>query len=608
MRARSIRRLSLWLVLAGLFASALASAESRSTKNLNLIADDYYWNLQDRLLRPKYSPQGNAAWMKRIKTFERRLAHVKTANLDQQSRITHKVLGNELKGQRVYITKGWIKEDINGSESLLHTIIGGAEASEGRTINDWKWTIKTLKNSSRFVDSYTKLLRQGLSEGKVRSKPVIRSSISSLGALTSNSTRRNPFLALESQLETSLAGRKQLPKLRRELHKVVRDNVIPAHKRLKTFLAKEYLPHTGKVGQNRERYLYHMSKHLGSDHPSPEALNRWGQREVARLLKQLDKTVRKIDPQARDTRNFMHRLNRNTSNLYASGDELIADTKRELVRSKRIARGMAPIPRSKVKVTRVAPYQEATLAAQYMESGDKVGEMQVNTGKLLKGQRKYDLATLVTHEVWGGHHMAAMYARKQTRLPEYRQGAANTSYDEGWALYSEAWRNSKGKFTPNEQIGYLVNHLWRAARLVVDTGLHTGTMSPVQATKYFQRNTFTDKTNAKAEIERYMNWPGQALAYYHGKRQLLDTKRECRKILGKRFNERRFHAKLLSLGSIPNGEVKRVMGNWARRSKGQLTRHNGPTRRSGFYGRKGHRVGSSTKRSYATRPRHRIKK
>ena len=85
---------------------------------------------------------------------------------------------------------------------------------------------------------------------------------------------------------------------------------------------------------------------------------------------------------------------------------------------------------------------------------------------------------------------------------------------------------------------------------------------------------------------------------------LLDTKRECRKILGKRFNERRFHAKLLSLGSIPFGEVKRVMGNWARRSNGQLTRHNGPTRRSGFYGRKGHRVGSrAARRSVASRSR-----
>jgi len=115
MRNRSLWSWSLWLLLTtGIFVPALAGAESRSTKNLNLIADDYYWALQDRLLRPKLSPQGNGAWVRRLKKLDRRLAHIKTANLDQQSRITYRVLKDELKTQREYVSKGWIKEDING--------------------------------------------------------------------------------------------------------------------------------------------------------------------------------------------------------------------------------------------------------------------------------------------------------------------------------------------------------------------------------------------------------------------------------------------------------------------------------------------------------------
>jgi uncharacterized protein (DUF885 family) len=166
--------------------------------------------------------------------------------------------------------------------------------------------------------------------------------------------------------------------------------------------------------------------------------------------------------------------------------------------------------------------------------------------------------------------VAAMYAEKAGDGSTYRAAAANTEFDEGWALYMEAQRDAQGAFTPEERVGYLVNHLWRAARLVVDTGLHTGTMTPDEAREYFQMSTFLDRKAAAAEIQRYIDWPGQALAYYSGKRKILEIRNECQGILGADFDLRGFHAKMLGLGSVPMSEVRTAMVQWANRRKGQI--------------------------------------
>jgi len=163
----SIRQLARVLVLVLVLhtgAPLRALAQSRSTQNLNAIADDYSLALDRRLTRPNFSPQANAAWMKKLDHFSRRLSHIKTKNLDQQSRITFRMLRDDLRAQREYLTNGWARRDINGTESPLHSIVNSVDPSTLRTVNDWRWAIKTLRHSSRFVDSYTAVLEKGIKE------------------------------------------------------------------------------------------------------------------------------------------------------------------------------------------------------------------------------------------------------------------------------------------------------------------------------------------------------------------------------------------------------------------------------------------------------------
>jgi len=270
----------------------------------------------------------------------------------------------------------------------------------------------------------------------------------------------------------------------------------------------------------------------------------------------------------------MRGFNSRTSNRYASAGDFLQSAQREVVRSRKYAKKMIPIPRSSsVRVLSVAPHQEATTAAQYYSEGRGRGVMEVNTGKLLKDQRRSNLATLVTHELYGGHHLAAMYAEKQGgRLGNFRASYQSTAFDEGFALYAEQLRDEQGGYKPSERVGYLVGDLWRAARLVVDTGLHTGTMTPAQARAYLKKSAFVSTAVAESEVTRYMDWPGQALTYYTGKLRILTIRKRAKKTLGKNFDAKVFHTRLLSFGSIPLHELERAMASWANRRNAQLSR------------------------------------
>ena len=596
------------LVVVSVFSAA---ADARPTGELNKLADSFYRLAERRHYRPRLDAKGNRAWLRNLDRVEQKLDRIPTARLNQQGRITHGMLKTDLANRRQYINKGWIKEDLNGIDSLLHTLTNPLDRPR-RTVKDWRWTIRTIRHSAPFVDGYIGLLKQGIREKRTRPEGAVKSAIECLGSLTSRSARTNPYLALEGELNRQLAGNRALPALRRELRQAVQQQMLPSSRKLRRFLQRTYLPRASRLGTNRGRYLYHLSQHLGAGHPSPEQLGRWGRREVKRLLGELQKTARQIDPKARSLAGFMRRFNGRKSNHYSSGDALLLDARARLRDAKQKARQLAPIPRSRITIGRVPRYLEGTTTAQYVTDSKReqpTGQMQVNTGRLLSDQLRSGMDTLLTHEIFGGHHLAYVYAKKQKGLPRYRREANNTAYDEGWALYSEQWRHDHKGFSPSSRVGYITDQLWRAARLVVDTGLHTGTMTPTQAERYFRDATFTGKAAAKTEIQRYIDWPGQAVAYYYGKDHILKTRDQVKRILAGKgakprkaasqgkanantaraqttrrtratrgFDARRFHAKLLSLGPVPLEQARSIMVSWAHRRAAQLGRNSAPRR------------------------------
>jgi uncharacterized protein (DUF885 family) len=263
---------------------------------------------------------------------------------------------------------------------------------------------------------------------------------------------------------------------------------------------------------------------------------------------------------------FLGRLRADPKNRYRTGDELVTAAKGELRRAARLARSLAPVPRAPVAIAAVPRHAETTTAAQYMliDGRPPRFELQLNTGPLLSEQRRHELANLLSHEVYGGHHLAQVHADRQPSLPKFRRRRLDSAFDEGWAFYAEAWRDEHGGFEGRERVGYLTDQLWRAARLVVDTGLHTGRMSREQAVRYFREATYSSEATARAEIQRYIDSPGQALAYAYGKRRLLATRQAVQEILGPRFDARRFHTRVLALGAVPPEVLHRALVSWAK--------------------------------------------
>ncbi|MCC6752215.1 MAG: DUF885 domain-containing protein [Deltaproteobacteria bacterium] len=549
---------------------APAWARPGAVQAVNAVADAYTRALRRQTLRPTLSAQSFSAWLRALSHYEERLARVDPARLDAQGRITYRMLKADFASQREALTQGWTVRDLHGFVGVTG-IVDALDELDRSSVAGWRRTLTVLARTSRYVDGFLELQNQALAAGTVGPKLAIRSALATLAPLVSRRADRNPFLALERELAESLAGRPELPALQAELRDLLRENVLPAHRRLATHLAKRVLPRGGKVGADREVYLRHMAAHLGPDHASPEELHAWGRTEVERLRGELWKVARTVEPSARSVEEALAKLRARRANHFGTADALLGAVKGEIAHARRVARKMAPLPKSRVEVAPVPSYMETTTAALYwLKPGPPsklVGEMQINVGPLLGQQLRHELATLATHEVWGGHHLAAVVAMRQKGLPKYRREASFTAFDEGWALYAEQWRDEQGAFSPEERVGFLVGQLWRAARLVVDTGLHTGTLSPTAATAYFQRNAFTSRTAAKAEIERYVAEPAQALAYYVGKTQLLALREAVRKTLGRHYDERAFHAKLLSLGSVPLAEAREAMLEWAERRR-----------------------------------------
>jgi uncharacterized protein (DUF885 family) len=540
----------------------------RSDASANRVADDFFWTLQDRLLDPQLSERGNAVWLAQLAWFARRARRLKTSRMTRQGRITHELLLDAIDTQQRHVLEGHMEEELNSMDSLMLSVWMWSQVTPRETVRDWRAIIKRLSRCDRFVEEYVTMLRGGMAAGHIRPFEVVQSCIETLGKLGSTSVNRNPLLALTAELEETLARRKQLPKLRRQLRDALHRVALPAHRRLRSFLRRTYLPRAPRRPGDRGRYLHYLRIHLGSDY-QPESLMIGAHREVERLHRQLERTARRLDPGMTSLSSFMRALNRRKDSSYASADEVMDDAVEEVLIAREQARSMVAVPLDELTVCPVPVTREAIMEAAYIKTGPTSGEFQVNTGPLLDKNKRYEMATLATHEVYPGHHLQGIYAQRQAGLPAFRCSAALLVYEEGWAMYTEQWRDARGWYTPYERIGYLLQAIRGAAMAVVDAGLNSGLMTQRRAQEYLAKTIFGSPASMKARVERVLNWPGQGVTYHVGKREILRARNEARRILGRHFDERAFHVKILSLGSVPPKILRREVAAWARRSLGR---------------------------------------
>ena len=589
-----------------LFAALAAGTPARAAKQdgpraqLNKLADAYQGVLRRMQTRPAVGPRASAIQLAAVKRYEAKLAGIDPAQLDAQGRITYRILKTELAARRESLAQ-WMTTDLFGQlgeeRFSLTAVSDGLSYIDRSTVAGWKTTLGLLKRAPFVVNGYIALQEKALAQGFAGPAPAVETMIESVGTLVTRDRGTNPFLGLEREFVKTFGGEQkvrasaELSALRAELRTVVTTQVLPSHRKLHEYLKERVLPRASELKVEtrrpgyRDAYLRHLKQHLGAQHPTPEALGARGREEVAMLRRELWQTLQKVGPLVprelqKGARSFearMEALRADPANSFQTKEELLTAAAEAITGSRRFARGVAPLPAGELPVEKMPAAYEPFLSAAVVQRpgpGGKTGQVLIINTSDLSAWSRMDLKAFLAHEGFPGHAQAGFIAAKQKGLPKFRQKAAKTDYDEGWALYSEFLLNERKQYTPQEKVGYLVSQLWRAARLVVDTGLHTGTMTPEQATRYFMKNAFASREVAEAEIKRYITYPGQALAYYHGMLQILDLRSEVQKLLGSGYDERAFHTKFLSLGSVPLEEARRAVLAWANRRKAQLARGN----------------------------------
>jgi uncharacterized protein (DUF885 family) len=299
---------------------------------------------------------------------------------------------------------------------------------------------------------------------------------------------------------------------------------------------------------------------------TPEEVHELGLKEVARIRGEMERVKNQLGYDG-DLRSFFEALRADPDQHFTDPAELLAGY--QAIQG-RVGQGMpllfARVPKAGIEIRPVEAFRAASEAAGSYEPGSpdgtRPGVFYVNTFDL-PSRPKYAMEALYLHEAVPGHHYQISIAQEATDLPRFRRFAYDTAYGEGWALYAESLGRDLGLYTdPYSVFGALSAEMWRAVRLVVDTGMHAKGWTREQAIDYFRANTALGDSDIKAEVERYIAWPAQALAYKVGQLKIAELRRRAQAKLGPRFDIRAFHAQVVESGSLPLAVLEKKIDRW----------------------------------------------
>ncbi len=413
-------------------------------------------------------------------------------------------------------------------------------------------------------------LRAGAAKGVVQPRVVIERTIPQLDALAAGDPKQSvlwrPIVNLPAGL--SVADRRRIVGA---WERKLGDAVLPAISRLHDYLANDYLPRTrptvamSELPNGAAWYAYCVRLHTSTG-LTPQQVHELGLSEVARLRSALERIRTRLG-HAGDLRSFFEKLRGDTRFVASDAEALIGgyrDLKARVATA--IPRQFAIAPKADFEVRAFESFREQSApSAAYRPGspdGRRPGVFYVNTWDL-PSRPTYLMQAIYLHEAVPGHHFQVSLAQETSELPRFRRHAQFTAYDEGWGLYAESLGGDLGLYgEPYSELGALTMEIWRAARLVVDTGLHSQGWTREQAIEYMRDNTAIGRADVVAEVERYIARPGQALAYKVGEIRIRALRRKAERALGGRFDVRRFHTQILAGGSLPLPVLEARIDRW----------------------------------------------
>ena len=461
-------------------------------------------------------------------------------------------------------------DHFSGFQTFYPEFASGTGAAPFRTTLDYDNNLKRNRDYAAVIDRAIVRFREGMRAGVVQPKLVVRNMIEQFNNLIAQGIEKSVFYAPVQSFSTAVPIADQ-QRLRIAYAASVRDVILPAHQRMRTFLTDEYLPASRDTvgisavpgGDRLYAYLIESSTTLPL---AAEDVHRLGLSEVARILKEMDAQRAKVGFGG-TLAEFFAVLRSDARFQPKSAAEL---RERYLAIGKRVdarvREQFSLIPRTPLEIRAVPTFKEKTDAGGSYQGGtpdgSRPGVFYYNTYDL-PSRYTWGMEVLYLHEAVPGHHFQISVAQENAALPAFMRFGGNTAYAEGWALYAETlWRDLGVETDPYQRMGGLSDEMLRAMRLVVDTGIHAKGWTRDQAIAYMLANSPMAPTDATAEVERYIAIPGQALAYKIGQLTISRAKAKAQAALGARFDPRAFHATVLDTGALPMPVLEAKIDRW----------------------------------------------
>ena len=431
---------------------------------------------------------------------------------------------------------------------------------------DW---LSRLEQFSENILTFLDINKQGLKNGYTQPKLVTRGVVAQIDAIINSDIESNPYLKVFLQADENILAPMEKEELIDKAKNLIINEINPAYEELNNFLKNDYLVNSrDSIGikdiPNGKQYYEELARHFTTTDLTPDEIHDIGLKEIERIRGEMEEIIKSVNWDG-DFNSFLNYLRTSPRFYYDNPDDLFDAY---LIMSKtidpllpklfnvfpRAPYGVIPIPSESAPFTTTAYYNSP--------SPGRPGYFYANLYKP-DSRPKYEIPVLTVHEAVPGHHFQISIAQELENVPTFRKYQGITAFVEGWGLYSEELGEYINLYDdPYDKFGQLTYDMWRAIRLVVDTGMHYKDWTREDAINLFIENSAKSILDIENEVDRYIAWPGQALAYKIGQLKILELRERAETELGDKYDIKDFHDEVLKRGSLPLDLLEYYIDEW----------------------------------------------
>jgi uncharacterized protein (DUF885 family) len=561
--------------------NANALKEKERMKLLSEIYFDYWLQTYPEYGTYMGKPTDNSRWTdlslaaieqrkKDRLVFLNALQSINVSNLDAADKLNYNLLKTEIdmakEGDKFQLELLQF-EQMSGYHQQFMQVAGVTTFSKKKDVDDF---FARLDKIPAVVDQFIVLMGEGLKKGITPPRITVAGVPEQIQNMLSDDPSKSPLL---KNLNDYLAKqpREQQESISAAAVKIISEKVNPTLVKLKTYIEKTYIPGTREsialtsLPDGENWYNYMIKTHTTTS-LTYKQIHEIGLSEVKRIRAAMD-SVYKATGYKGTFNEFLNFLRTDPQFFYDTPTQLL-DGYRVIAKKLdgELPKFFGKLPRLPYTVIPVPAYDEKFRTTAYYLAGSaeagRAGGFYANTYDL-KSRPKWEMEALTIHEAVPGHHLQLALSMEMENVPEFRKYSSYTAFIEGWGLYSESLGTEMGFYKdPYSKFGQLTYEMWRAIRLVVDTGMHGMGWTRQQAIDYFKANTAKTEHDIKVEVDRYIAWPGQALAYKIGELKIKELRARATKKLGDKFDIRKFHDVVLANGAMPLNVLEQKVNEW----------------------------------------------